>query len=212
MLEFSFFMFQQQEGKIRAKKAGHTISSSAVNCWEREHTRWLYEKNIPHSAALLSLSSDFFFSVFKSRQGRSLGTNELKYTLARVITIHIWTDIGSVFISLGGLWRSRSNSSNEQKHLSGPKDLTQYAAKFTLRHQTHAKPVVGHTELESLHQEIGHIALVNTASHLFGSHWFKHLLQQDPHLLDVVHQHTRLENEKRVKCGSQGSQDKAKNK
>lgn len=69
MLEFSFFMFQQQEGKIRAKKAGHTISSSAVNCWEREHTRWLYEKNIPHSAALLSLSSDFFSQFLKADKG-----------------------------------------------------------------------------------------------------------------------------------------------
>lgn len=30
-------------------------------------------------------------------------------------------------------------------------------------------------------------------AHLFCSHRLKHLLQQDPHLLDVVHQHAGLE-------------------
>ena len=31
------------------------------------------------------------------------------------------------------------------------------------------------------------------STHLFGSHGLEHLLQQDPHLLDVVHQHARLQ-------------------
>lgn len=33
-------------------------------------------------------------------------------------------------------------------------------------------------------------------AHLFCSHGLKHLLQKDSHLLDVVHQHARLEEDK----------------
>lgn len=51
--------------------------------------------------------------------------------------------------------------------------------------------------------------IINT--HLFCSHGFKHLLQQDPHLLNVVHQHTRLHKRKRNE-GERKSSKKKKSK
>lgn len=101
-------------------------------------------------------------------------TNEPKHTLARAtaMPLHLEWHLGSAISHSVGGGASATAASN------GNTWATQA------------------NQQGSFDQELGLWLILeysHTVTHLFGPHWFKHLLQQHPHLLDVVHQHARLE-------------------
>lgn len=136
MLNFSFLLcFRNKRGENQEpQKAGHTISSSAVNCWDKEHTRWLYEKNISHSTALLSLSSDFI--IFKSQERRSLEQmNSNTRWHESLQSLHIWTDICGVFFFHSVGVEEPQQQQQRRETLKWPKWIN------TVRSTVHAAPL-----------------------------------------------------------------------
>lgn len=165
-----FFCVSGKWGKIRAKEPGHTISSSAVNWWDKEQAQWLWRGQRLHPPQLLTV----FWIHFKSHETCSLQQMNPNTRWHEPLHCrHIWRDIWALlFLTRWGA-KSLSNSGIE--------------------HNTWATQT---NQQGSFAQELGLWLILEyslTVTHLFGPHRFKHLLQQHPHLLDVVHQHARLE-------------------